>query len=494
MPEEFDQGFIPKKEKGSGQYQQFYLEGIELLQELSSTQWTDFNEHDPGVTILENLSYTLTELSNKTEIPIIDLLTESKKKQLKSGDNGFFIPSDILTTNPISIEDFRKLFIDQISNVKNVWLHPQGGANQSASNTKHQNNLKGLYRVFVEMYRYASDPVDRLTEENKIKKQIAELFHAHRNLCEDLYSIQIYKPFLLDLTLSLTLDKDVNGEEVYANLFFNINEHLTPEVRFTSLWERQEDDENINTIFNGPRLENGFIKNSELKGSLVYIVPTDLIKIIAKVPGVVSVDKFEIAYMDESQDMKAFESIEVDQFPIPKKSSPSLVFPTTSDKIIFKNAGVNFQPDLGKVQKRLAYIQAMNYGSFKSVSQSFNLVEIPTGNSQHVDSYYSLREQFPLIYGIGKFGLQTGLPKRRYAQANQLKAYLMPFDQVMTNFLAQLSNIYKLYNVSDEEMNSYFYQELEDLPDLGQLIKEKDLEEEKSPPRQILCLSPGRVI
>ena len=36
--------------------------GIEEIQKLSGKIWTDFNLHDPGVTILEQLCYALTDL------------------------------------------------------------------------------------------------------------------------------------------------------------------------------------------------------------------------------------------------------------------------------------------------------------------------------------------------------------------------------------------------------------------------------------------------
>ena len=44
-------------------------EGIDIAQELSGDIWTDYNEHDPGITILENQVYALTELSYKTSFP-----------------------------------------------------------------------------------------------------------------------------------------------------------------------------------------------------------------------------------------------------------------------------------------------------------------------------------------------------------------------------------------------------------------------------------------
>jgi len=49
MSETLKKGHITKKEKGAGEFQELYLEGIEFLQNLSGANWTDYNAHDPGV-------------------------------------------------------------------------------------------------------------------------------------------------------------------------------------------------------------------------------------------------------------------------------------------------------------------------------------------------------------------------------------------------------------------------------------------------------------
>lgn len=470
MSEIISNGYINKKDKGSGEYEDLYLEGIELLQKLSGAQWTDYNEHDPGVTILENIAYAMTDLSYKTGQPIKDILVESKGGKLESGDNGLFIPSDILTTNPLTVNDFRKVFIDGITNVKNVWIKSQNLETDTTFQST-QKNLKGLYHVFVEMYNYSSDPIELKDEENRIITAVKELFHAHRNLCEDLYNVTIFKPFQLRMHLKLTLDNIANGEEVFANIFFKVSDYLTHEVRFYSLWELQQQKEDINSIFNGPSLENGFIDDSELRGRLSRIVPSDIVKIIAKEEGVMSVDFFELSYQKDASNPSSWVAISEEGFTIPENCSPVLEFPEDNTNLVLVHEGVRFYPDLAEVHKQLAYVQVMNYGSFKSVSQAFNTIEIPEGQAMDLTSYHPLREQFPLHYGIGAYGLATGLPEKRYAQANQLKAYLLPFDQLMANFLAQLTGLYHIFDANTKELSSYFYQELDDMPELVHLIK-----------------------
>lgn len=479
MSKEKEKGYLAKKRKGTGEYEDLYLEGIELLQKLSSAQWTDYNEHDPGVTILENIVYTMTNLSFKTQQPIKDILTESKGSKLESGDNGFFISSDILTTNPVTINDFRKIFIDKITNVKNVWIKTQTQNTANTNKSQNDERIKGLYDISVELYKYPLSLTSK--EEDRVANEVVSLFHKHRNLCEDLYNVTIIKPYNLHLKLKLTLGELLSGEEVFANVFFKINDYLTHEVQFYSLWELKEKGEDINSIFNGPLLDNGFINDNELQDRLCCIVPSDIIKIISKVEGVTSVDFFELSHTKEETKTTSSTKKEEKKILIPENGTPVLMFPEENTNLELQHSGLKFFPDLLEVKKQLSYIQAMNYGSFKSVSKSINTIDIPEGKDLGLSYYYPIREQFSLNYGIGSFGLPTEAPPTRQAQAKQLKAYLLPFDQLMSNFLAQLTSLYQLYDTKGKNLHSYFYQELDDMPDLKHLIKINKKYSEKDP-------------
>jgi hypothetical protein len=479
-------GYIDKKEKGSGEYQKLYLEGIELLQDLSGANWTDYNEHDPGVTIFENIAYTLTNLSHKVDQSIEDILIESKNKAydikfkdsflgtnkrsqlkpipLKSGDNGFFVASEILTTNPVIIEDYRKMFVDSIHNTKNVWIKTHN--QKQSSNGQTNMNIRGLYHIFVEMYDYHEDKAVRAIEENRIIKKVKQLFHAQRNLCEDIYQVTILQPFLLDLKLELTIDVTADGEEVFAQVYYDVNDYLTHEARFQSLWElREEEDQDFNAIYLGPTLAHGFMKDEELQPRKNEIYISEITKIISKVAGVVRIDKFEIK--ENYENKKPAEYV----IKVPASQSPRLEIPESNEKLSFRTADITLKPDVREIKKRYVSIEAEYYGAFKTVSKAANFAEIPQGESLGISSFYSIREQFPAIYGIGKFGLPKSASNKRKAQVKQLKAYLLPFDQLMANFLEQLTHLYTLYDVNNSGVQTYFCQELEDMEGLQELIK-----------------------
>jgi hypothetical protein len=133
-------------------------EGIKHLERLGEKIWTDYNTHDPGITILEQLCYAITDLSYRLNFPIEDLLAPYPDKERKQ----FFTAKEILTVNPLTINDYRKLLID-IDGVKNAWLEPITDSYPEiyynrdrhvlsfvSSESSERVNLNGLYRVKIE--------------------------------------------------------------------------------------------------------------------------------------------------------------------------------------------------------------------------------------------------------------------------------------------------------------------------------------------------------
>lgn len=97
-------------------------EGIKEIEHLARNQWTNYNASDPGITMLEYLSYGLLNLGYKASMPLADLLTGADEKIDPRGR--FFTPSEIMFTNPVTINDFRKLLLDRVPTIKNVWIVP----------------------------------------------------------------------------------------------------------------------------------------------------------------------------------------------------------------------------------------------------------------------------------------------------------------------------------------------------------------------------------
>ena len=95
-------------------------EGFNQVEKLGSDLWTNYNNSDPGITILEAVCYAITDLGYRTEFDIKDLLAPEKL----TGDTWkeiFYTARKILHSTPLTISDYRKMIID-IKGVLNAWI------------------------------------------------------------------------------------------------------------------------------------------------------------------------------------------------------------------------------------------------------------------------------------------------------------------------------------------------------------------------------------
>ncbi|HYH57047.1 MAG TPA: hypothetical protein VD772_10570, partial [Anseongella sp.] len=133
-------------------------EGFKYIEALGSRLWTDYNSHDPGVTILEALCYAITELGYRTDFDIKDLLADPRGNI--SDKQAFFSARNILSAAPLTTEDYRKLLVD-IRGVKNAWLYPRsqevplyahcGKDMLTYGKTEHLIGLRGLFKVVLDL-------------------------------------------------------------------------------------------------------------------------------------------------------------------------------------------------------------------------------------------------------------------------------------------------------------------------------------------------------
>jgi len=95
-------------------------QGFKYIEETGSDIWTDYNNSDPGITILDAVCYAITDLAYRTGFEIKDLLapeklTDDTWKQI------FYTAKQILHNCALTINDYRKLIID-IEGVRNAWI------------------------------------------------------------------------------------------------------------------------------------------------------------------------------------------------------------------------------------------------------------------------------------------------------------------------------------------------------------------------------------
>ncbi|MEM7373504.1 MAG: hypothetical protein AAF587_33060 [Bacteroidota bacterium] len=97
-------------------------EGTAYIAQLGHKLWTDFNVHDPGITMLEVLCFAINDLAYRTGFSMPDLLAE---REPQHAEKQFFTAAEILSCCPVTPLDFRKVMID-VEGVKNAWIFRAG--------------------------------------------------------------------------------------------------------------------------------------------------------------------------------------------------------------------------------------------------------------------------------------------------------------------------------------------------------------------------------
>ncbi len=454
--------------------------GIKHFEKMGSTLWTDYNLHDPGVTILEVLCYAITDLGYRTNFSMADILASS---QNHSGKKQFFEALEILTCNPVTANDFRKILID-LKGIKNAWFvkafkqEVPFFANFKSPNkwevslSKGNNakdteiKLKGLYDVYIDL----EDDVDHTDIDyvDDIVKCAWQKLWNSRNLCEDYAAVNVIAEmeFGIEAIVELCDGADVNN--VAGDIYYRIQEFLTPTIPFYSFAEmHNEKKKGCEEIFEGPVLCNGFIDDEDLnKAQLrkeVYV--SDLCQVIMDVCGVAGIKKLQLKKCDDNVEALVREGVMQWFMKVPLYHKPKLVLDCS--EIQFQTTFNCTTADKEKTKERIKLQQQLH----KPAKKSNQPPSLSAGTDRNLAEYFTIQDEFPFVYKIAEGQLTDNDTVLRKAQANQLKGYLMLYDELMANYLLQLSRVKDILSVSQPEEQSYFSHTLYNISGVPDLIK-----------------------
>ncbi len=412
-------------------------EGIEHIQSMSGRIWTDYNAHDPGITILEHLCYAITDLSYRLSFDMQDLLAHppQSRERIKQ----FFTANEILTTHPVTINDYRKLIID-IEGVKNCWLEPL------------DDPITGLYRVLIEKEADIDD--------ERVLDKVRRKLHSHRNLCEDFVEIKILPFEEISVYAELEIEDDADVNELTAKIYFELDSFIAPSIRKYSLKELIDKGEPIDEIFEGPPLENGFIDNDELNrfDRKPELHTSDLIHILLDIRGISAVKTiFVSSFLSREKEAWALQ-LSSGFTPAIKDLDAIL----KDHDIKFYKGGIFCGVDRAEVKKKADNTPKEPTKATAVASEKD--MPIPAGHFRELSDYVTVQNDFPANYGIGEVGLPDSASDARKAHAKQLQAYLMFFDQILANYFSQLNRAKDLFSPHYTENRTYFVNMLSQVP------------------------------
>lgn len=453
---------------------------LATLQQLAGSSWTDHNTHDPGITLLETLCYALTDLAYRTGYPVQDLLASAGTAD-GAGEGvrlagGVFTPAQVLPSGPVTLDDLRRVVID-LPGVKNAWIEAlqaplarhdaaqallsavpaAGTATSTGASSAGQTspNLtevrpRGLYQVHIEKSGLGED-VDGGT----LVRQAAQRLQQWRGLGEDIADIRVLDraPVALDATIELAAG--AQGAEVLASVYQAVAQYLSPDLPLRSLREMLERGWRVDQIFEGPLLSRGFIDPHEWAAAArrSTLRLSDLIRELMALPGVLAVKS--LAFLRDGELSR--------DWLLPIAADRSASFDLDASRLRLESGGLRI--DHGAMRdsaRRLYEARARRAGAGLAAAASVDELAPPPGRVRQVGRYLSLQHHLPPVYGVGPAGLSDHEPVERHAQARQLKAYLLLFDQLLANQFAQVAQAGRLLSFDDDGADIHFAQAVPD--------------------------------
>lgn len=414
--------------------------GIKHLQKYSGNIWTDYNTHDPGVTMLETLCIALAEVGYRSDYHITDLLEQSGHPHNSST---FLPPETVLPVSPVTIDDMRKQLLD-IDGIRNVRVRPAGNVPE----------FSGLFEVEI----MVNEDAENEEQKNKIRQKVREALDRNRKIGEEYVSILFLEPEFVGFDLAIEVNQRVESAEFFHAVASALEDYLSPPVHIYSINELFEKGFDTSEVFEGPMLRKGFIPGRELDEQQLRrnIYTSDLVTVLMNVKDVKAVKKIVIKSDD---DKPHYWSYKVEGNKVPRISHPK-----TSISIWYKGTQIS--------SHTLSYIRINRHAS--RLPKPFDPVKfhgrLRQGTPKKLDEFYTIQNDLPETYGVGESGLPVTAPPQREPLVHQLRGYLRVFDQVLANSFSQLDHVKHLLS-PDRIDYTYAAQLVTDFPGEEYLLK-----------------------
>ncbi|AXG42357.1 MULTISPECIES: hypothetical protein [Photorhabdus] len=432
-----------------------------VIEQQSGQLWSNTEENDPGITLLEACCYGASDLAYRHSLPLRDLLTPEKQEQTL-GDGIFpqeFGPQQMLTCGPITAEDYRRALLD---------LHSSDTDNETSEDYFFFNDVRLICEPESERYKYWYNKEsreysfiqeqeqeqeqlqltlrgnywlyllpNRETEDDKTltQKRLNDFLKDNRNLGESVSKIIWLQPVDFLLQLDIELDDDVSDlADIFAQVYMTTEQMvLTSPLRYSTQAMIEQGYSN-EEIFEGPYLHHGWIP--ELSAAKDYTKPTELklshlANRLLAIPGVQNITRLALGKHDENISPLADDSwswtIAQGYYPRLWGNDPlDLISSSASPLTITAKGGVKITVSKQDIENKIiaeplieTQPELLNWGKHRKVLD-----------------YYPVSNKLPACYG-----LQT------YAETQQqvhLHQFMLPFEQMLANGCAELALLPKL--------------------------------------------------
>ncbi|MGV3344501.1 hypothetical protein ACGVWS_01705 [Enterobacteriaceae bacterium LUAb1] len=457
-------------------FESLWSQAMDTITSLSGNNWTDTGEHDPGITLLQAITWNCSDLSYRTSLSINDLLTKQGQPALFPAAFG---PHRVLTCNTITAEDYRRALRDLHSRdtalktdkhdflFRDVclirepeqqrfhwwyntekreysFIEPQDDSkpkDDETEATKKQLKLRGNYWLYVAPTLFTRLLSDK--EHAVVVDHLNDFIVNHRNLGENISRIIWLEPAAFHPKLTIELSADIDDiNRVVAQIYQKIEALLLPAATHLTTAQMQEAGYSNEEIFSGPFLQHGWQLASEPKISEqgITLNLSQLFNQLLAIPGVTNISHFSVAELSgKITPVKGDHwSWQVAGGHYPQlwgKCPLSLLASAESPLTLIAKGGISSVADKDKIA---AYLT-------ESVLIQTEPVLLPAGNVRNLGHYTPTGNHLPGCYQLQE-------PEEVITDAiRELHQFLLPVDQWLADGGAELAALPQLLAFTDRE-------------------------------------------
>ncbi|WP_144407605.1 hypothetical protein [Gynuella sunshinyii] len=429
-------------------------QAVNLVQQVCQQNWTDHNTADPGITLLEVLSFAISDMCYRLEFSVPDLLAPDRARNDWEPD-AFFLAPTILPSNLVTHTDIRQAIID-VAGVRNVSI-------MSASQTPEDGSTSfpiASIRLLLEL----DTPWTAMTpcEQADLIHRVRHRFMSLRNVNQDLDGILIMDTQPVAVCMSLGLEDVQDPIASLAEVFRICRQVITPDIPRYSLEKLQQQGLSGDEIYQGPLTTNGLMQQSDLKDVVLpeRLYTSDILDAVRTVDGLTEINGLSFAQVVVEEDGERKAVIEdrryywrIDLRDLTGSSASEAQKILTLDlatSLASLELTVDGQPYRLSEEVRQQIIDQVNAdGDASTVLSTPVLSDFVSQRYRQLRDYVSIQREFPEIYQLMEQRFDD--PKRRLDNAGilQLKGFLTLFDQLLADQMAQLDNLRRLLAIPD---------------------------------------------
>jgi len=391
---------IQRKKEEESLYTHLQERALKEVQSLAGEVWTDYNEHDPGVTILDILNYALLETDYRLQFGWQDYLSLPEDGFIPEM-HALFAPSSVFTVNPVTATDYRKLLVAAIEGLSDVQV------------TIHKES--GIYDFLLDVSVNVSEQ-----RKEEIREEVCMLFHTHRNLCENLGEVDFLDYVPLVFCMEAEIKETENPDRVMADVYFEVQEFLRSGVRFRRVDELLAEGKTVDEILEGPEQIRMVIDEESMCTGRMEFDMVSLYQRMKEMQGICRIVSLSF-----------YEGGQVFHHTIRRKSLRQaytvIPFAEGGQTVILTKKGKQVMVCKDEVQRMLSVRYAAEYGAQNRTTDGDLLNTYPGGMYRDLFVHSPVLQDFPECY--------------RESATEGFVKYLTLFDDLINSGLAELETL-----------------------------------------------------